>query len=741
MRRENPKREKTKQHLAPEYKTELEAKRLLDEISFIFDSTHDAISLVEYSNNEFRYLGNNIVHKKITGFDTIKGMSPVEILGDDIGNKLTKYYEQCIETRSFVSYVQTFDFGSGDRIWQTDVTPIYLGDGVGYLFCSSKDITEIKVIESEKEMLSKVFQSMFENHDAVILIIDTHTMKIFDANPSACRFYGYKRDELKEMTINDIMISIKDIEDYYQSTFEEIHNSHVYHHKLKNGDKRIVDVYSSHILVGEKSLLYSIIFDVTDREYYKNRLFHEKEILRTTLKSIGDGVVTTDVNGYIISLNSVAEEISGWKEGDAFNKYFTDVFNILNEETGRQADNPVKKVLETFSIVELNNQTLLINRHGKMLPIIFSAAPIKSEKGKVLGVVVVFRDISDVKEHINQIEYLSYHDSLTGLYNRRYVDEMIKYVDLEENLPITIVMGDVNGLKITNDVFGHAKGDLLLKEMAKTLKSYFRKTDIIARWGGDEVIIIMPRTKPDVAEEIVEKINSTNILIDQSGLYLSISLGIFTKKSVDEDIQFIMQMCEEDMYHKKLLDGKSYRNSIINSLLATVYEKSYETVAHSSRIEYYCNQIAKTLNLSLKEMEELSLLAKLHDIGYVSVNTDILTKDTSLTLDEWQDIKKHAEIGYRIAKAIPELAIIADYILYHHERYDGKGYPRGLKEDEIPMTCRIFSIVDAFDSMVQERKYRPSISTKNAIHEIKLNAGYQFDPEIVEVFTKLISCN
>lgn len=721
-----------------ESKTDIEAKKLLEEISFIFDSTHDAISLVEYSNKEFHYIGNNVVHKKLTGLDDIRGKKPIELLGEEIGSKLIAYYEQCIKTKSPISYEQKFDFAPGNRIWQTEVTPIYLSDGIAYLFCSSKDITDIKVIENEKETLSQLLQSMFENHLAVMLIIDTSSMKIMDANPAACKFYGYTRTELKDMLISDINIDyLNDKKLYQKMTFDDIRDSHVFPHRLKNGEVRLVDVYSSPISSGDKILLYSIIFDVTDREYYKNKLFQEKEILLTTLRSIGEGVVTTDVYGRIISLNPIAEDITGWKEEDARNKDFIDIFHIRNEETGYELDNPVQKVLETVMTIGHTNHTVLINRDDKTIPITYSAAPIKEEDGKVLGVVVVFRDVSDIRGHINQIEYLSYHDALTGLYNRRYVEERLKHIDIEENLPITIVMGDVNGLKITNDVFGHEKGDMLLKEMAKTLQFHFRKQDIIARWGGDEIIIIMPNTEQEFAEEIVQKINSNSKIIDSSGLNISISFGVTSKKNVKENIHSIMQMCEEDMYHKKILDGKSYRSSVINSLLSTAYEKSYESVEHSVRMEYYCHQIGRRMNLSLKEQNELSLLAKLHDIGYVSITTDIITKPDKLTLDEWEEIKKHPEIGYRIAKAIPELSMIADYILYHHERYDGKGYPRGLKAEEIPLACRIFSVVDAFEAMISKRLYRDSLSTKEAILEIKSNAGTQFEPKIVGIFENI----
>ena len=192
------------------------------------------------------------------------------------------------------------------------------------------------------------------------------------------------------------------------------------------------------------------------------------------------------------------------------------------------------------------------------------------------------------------------------------------------------------------------------------------------------------------------------------------------------------------MYHQKLLDGKSYRNTIINTLLTTLYEKSFETEEHSKRMEQYCLAIGRELQLSTRDINELSLLALLHDIGKVTVNPSILQKPSKLTLAEWDEMKRHSEIGYRIAQATPELTVVSDLILAHHERWDGKGYPRGIKGEEIPLACRILAVADAFDAMTNDRVYRNAISIEEAIKELERNAGSQFDPEIVKVLLEYL---
>jgi diguanylate cyclase (GGDEF)-like protein/PAS domain S-box-containing protein len=705
----------------------------------VFHCTHDAISLVGYSNGEFRYISNNAVHQQLTGLGDISGLSPVELLGDEVGGTLQRYYEQCMKVGLPVTYEQVFDFKRGQQTWQTKVTPIFHDGEILYLLCSSRDITELKTAQGGSRVLSQRLHSMFHQHTAVMLMIEPVSGKIVDANPAACDFYEYSMEELLSLYIEDINILPPDeVERQRLNAFQEKKCYFLFPHRLKNGEIRLVDVYSCPISDGERELLYSIIYDVTDREILRNELFQEKEVLQTTLQSIGDGVVTTDSSGMITGLNIVAQEITGWKGDEAMGRSFSSVFLRQNEETGRLIENPIQRVLETGRIIGLANHTVLINRQDRAIPIADSAAPIKGEDGKILGVVMVFRDVSSEREQNSKIRFLSYHDALTGLYNRRYIEEMLNREDFAGQLPLSVIMGDVNGLKITNDVFGHSAGDALLQHVAGLLNKYCHADDLIARWGGDEFVVLMPRTSLGQAEQIIETMKSNPIALDESGLQLSLSLGCAVKDSANSSIHAVMREAEENMYHQKLLDGKSYRNAIINTLLATLYEKSMETEEHSKRIDANCHSIGQKLHLSSKEMDELSLLAILHDIGKVGVNPNILKKPGPLTPAEWEEMKRHPEIEYRIVQATPELANVADYILSHHERWDGTGYPRGLKGHEIPLVCRILAITDAFDAMTNDRVYRAAKSSEEAIAELIRGSGAQFDPEIVRLFVQIL---
>lgn len=578
-------------------------------------------------------------------------------------------------------------------------------------------------------------QAMFDQHSAIQLIFNPFSGNVIDANPAACRFCGYSREELLSMRIQDLnMLPADRLQAKLQSELNGTNYFPAVPYRLKSGETRLLDVYSCPVINEESTLLYTIIFDVTDREAYREELFMEKELLRTTLESIGDAVVTTDAAGIITGLNTAAQELTGWNNEEAKGRPFDEVILLRNEKTGERADNPIRKVLDTGRIMGLANHTELLSRQGTYIPISDSAAPIKGEDGQIFGVVMVFRDVGGEKEHNKQIEFLSYHDSLTGLYNRNYMEEALTFMNTRENLPISVIMGDVNGLKLVNDVFGHKAGNALLENVAELFRKNCRADALIARWGSDEFVALMPRTSLKTAEKYIQSMRASSVGVNGSGLRLNLSLGCAGKTEAAGDIRAALQEAEESMCHQKLLDGKSYRNAIINTLLVTLYENSNETEEHSKRLEAYCHFIGRKLQLSSKEMDDLSLLALLHDIGKVGIDPHILKKPGPLTPPEWDEMKRHSEVGFRIVQATPELAVVADLILSHHERWDGKGYPRGLKGAEIPLPCRILAVADAYDAMTSDRVYRSAMSGESAIRELEKNAGTQFESGIVSLF-------
>ncbi len=351
------------------------------------------------------------------------------------------------------------------------------------------------------------------------------------------------------------------------------------------------------------------------------------------------------------------------------------------------------------------------------------------------GFIGVAYDVSDRNLKEEEIRFLSYHDTLTGLYNRAYFEEQAQLMDIGSP-QMAVIMGDVNGLKLTNDVFGHTEGDRLLCQIAGVLRACCRPQDMIARWGGDEYAVLLPGASAQTVQEICHAIYNAcqQHQREAGGAYLSISLGWAVRSEQCEPVSVLLKVAEDAMYKRKLLESKSLHSSIIASISTTLFEKSHETEAHATRLVNITRAMGSALGLSADRLDDLELFSILHDMGKIGISDQALNKPGTLNAQEWEEIRKHPEIGFRIAQASPEIVHIADYILSHHEHWDGSGYPQGLAGRSIPLAARILAIADAYDAMTQDRVYRKAMTHEQAMDEIRRCAGTQFDPELVEIF-------
>ena len=472
-------------------------------------------------------------------------------------------------------------------------------------------------------------------------------------------------------------------------------------------------------------------------ERTNQKMRSERQLLYTTLHSIGDGVICTDKWGTISMMNQVAQNLTGWDENSAKGEAFLTVFNVINENTRVIQFDPVAKVLETGEIVELANHSLLISKNGVERPITDNAAPIRNGNGEIEGVVLVFRDVTDEKKHVSEIEFLSLHDQLTGLYNRRYYSEELKRLDTSRRWPMTLVMGDVNGLKIINDSFGHEAGDKLIRKTAEILKQCFRADDILCRYGGDEFIAILPNTDAPVAESIIRRIQQKIAENQPDRGILSVSFGLDTKTSENQPIHEVLKCAEDNMYKKKMIDSPSVRGATINTVINTLFEKNSREEAHSKRVSDLATRLAVSLKLPSAQIDKVRTAGLMHDIGKIIVPDEVLDNPGSLTEVEQANIRKHPEIGYRILNCSPEMAELSQAILQHHERWDGTGYPNGISGKDIDICARIIAIADAYDAMTSSRPYRDALSAETAMSEILENADKQFDPELADIFVKM----
>lgn len=468
----------------------------------------------------------------------------------------------------------------------------------------------------------------------------------------------------------------------------------------------------------------------------KEKIGIERSLFKTTIQSLGDGVISTDQFGRINLMNTVAENLTGWTIQEAKGKNFKIVFNIINEFSREKCECPVTKVLELGKVIQLKESTVLIKKTGEEIAIEDSAAPIRDENGHITGAVIVFRDFTEKKQKQEQILYLSYHDYLTGLYNRRFFEEELKKLDIKENLPLSIAMIDVNGLKLTNDAFGHQVGDELLKTVANVLMKVCEEENVIARIGGDEFIIIFPHTTYEETEKVVKLIYRAISQERLKDIIISISIGFDTKLCMETSIDNIIIKAEEKMYMKKITESQSMRNKTIQVILNTLNEKNEREKIHSEKVSKISKKIGQIMNLDEETIKELELAGLMHDIGKIIISEDILNKPSKLTPEEYQEIKRHTECGYQILRSVDAYSLLAENVLYHHERWDGKGYPKGLKGKQIPLFSRIIAIADSYEAMTANRPYKEPLTIVDAINELVKNAGTQFDPEIVQVFVE-----
>lgn len=599
--------------------------------------------------------------------------------------------------------------------------------------------------------------------------------------------------------------------------------------------------------------------ELPEDQGYPSILHMNKEWLRITLQSIGDGVIATDATGKIAFLNGVAESLTGWTQADATGRPLIEVFHIINEHTKEPCADPVAEVLATGKIIDLANHTVLVRKDGTELVIADSAAPILDDQGKIGGVVLVFRDETDkrqmqeklriseetyrnlfhnaqvglfrsrlsdgvileanhqiaemfgyasreefmadfvAKDHYvdeaqrdemlkllnengevrhyeaefwrkdgstvwmlysariypeegwlegvmeditsrvkaeKKLLHLSYHDSLTGLYNRAFLEE--KEECFAQVADLSVIIGDVNGLKLVNDAFGHQEGDRYLVRIAGILLKAVGEDGMVVRWGGDEFAIILPNSLPERAIEVMQAIRESCRQEARGTVMPSLALGMATRRGLNERLEEVANRAEDRMYRQKLMESSSVRSGILASLTNTLREKSLETEGHAERTRDLAIRLGKRLGLPESRLVALSLMATLHDIGKIASPDNILTKPGTLTAEEREIVEKHPEVGYRIIRALPELAPIAEAILSHHEWWDGSGYPRGLEGEAIPLTARIIALVDAYDAMTHAHPPKSGMTKEQAIKQLRRSAGSQFDPYLVEAFVNMI---
>lgn len=485
-----------------------------------------------------------------------------------------------------------------------------------------------------------------------------------------------------------------------------------------------------------------IIQDINERKLAKEGL-EESERSKSVLLSNIPGMAYRCLYSRDWPMTFVSEgcfELTGYRSENLLNSKDLSFNDLIKEEYRETVRLEWEKTLDMHTTIRTEYPITTASEECKW--VLETGQGIYGNDGSVEAVEGIIIDISDIKKKEEEIRYINDHDHLTNLYNRQYFERKLSEMTIKKNFPISIMIADINGLHLINEAFGQHEGDLVIIKSARIIQNCCRDVDIVARIGGDEFGIIMPQTTNTEAHALLDTIKEACVSFNENNgsrsPEINISVGYSTIEEEHEPVEEVLKTANEYMRNRKLFSQQSSYSDIISSIMTTVYEKSQETEEHAERLAELSMKVGRSLNLMEKDLGELQLLGMLHDIGKIGIDDKILNKPGKLTEEEWTIMKKHPEIGYRIASASHRLGRIADYILYHHERWDGTGYPSGMKGDDIPLLSRILSVADAYDAMTEDRVYRKAMSKEEALEEIKRNSGSQFDPVIADIFIESI---
>jgi len=632
------------------------------------------------------------------------------------------------------SYVGFLGFNNCLHQYDWQLEDIHLLSSIRDIFA---DYMKHKQTEAALNLERAQLLSLFDSIQEPIYVADMENYSIIYANLAMQRAYD-NQNLLGEICYRVLMNQEQPCEHCTNPALKAIaYEPYVweFYNPVLNRYYRIVDRMIT--WPDGRDVRFEMAIDISDYKQATRELQTEKERLRVTLHSIGDGVISTNRVGIVVMMNEVAENLTGWWREEALGRPLNKVFRIFDEHTYQPQPVQLGQAVQSLTSQGTPvNHAILLDRNGIERPIDYSASPIKDISDNILGAVLVFRDVTEQKKEAAEIFYLSYHDRLTGLFNRAFFERELARLNNARQLPLSLIMGDVNGLKITNDVFGHQAGDRLLRTIANLLKQSCRAEDIIARWGGDEFIILLPQTSSEQAKQICERITKACRETSIGPTQVSISLGYATKDSPEQDIMQVLRLAEEFMYKRKLLESKSVHSSMVGSIKQSLYERGVESEQHTQRLAFLVTRIGHAMGLLDNEINDLQLLAMFHDLGKIAISDHILKESAQLSPEEARELKRHTEIGYRIAQSVPELAPIAECILSHHEWWNGQGYPQGLKGAAIPLLSRIIAIADAYDKLITGSSTQPAMQPQEALKTIAAAAGTQFDPDITAVFLR-----
>lgn len=466
---------------------------------------------------------------------------------------------------------------------------------------------------------------------------------------------------------------------------------------------------------------------VSDRNFLRLKPLARDNVFET----VSEGIIVLDSQNCLADFNPAAAEIMTFLTRESIGRTLGDL----------AVDCPALVQLAT------DGDPVEVERVVGGAPRYYSArlSTVHNELRQHIGRIISLTDSTDKVEAIHllqdnqqRIEHLSLHDQLTGLYNRRHYEAALLQSEVQRQYPLTLIMADVNGLKMVNDAFGHGAGDALLVAAAGLLQRCCRPEDVLARIGGDEFAIMLPQAGEAEVRAFLDRLDAEARSASEAPIPVSLSVGYGIRTKGRQRMEDVQKQAEERMYKEKLVRSPQAKKRVFRAITETLYRNSQWEKEHARRVGQLCVRLGEVLGMSEDTCERLRLLGEIHDIGKVGIADGILQKPAAIDDLEQEEVRRHPEIGYHILSSVGELSDLAPLVLNHHERWDGSGFPLGVAGQDIPLEARLLALADTYESMTAPRPYREAVSPEQALREMAQNAGTQFDPRLTDLFVAMM---
>lgn len=701
-------------------------------------SIKKAEGLVGFDFSKRRWEPNSVITAKAKAFTVTKFDGLETFAGDTIPKPIIHSIEKIFKLGEVVFIrIEKGDIVLGDFQLYMEKGEVFDKTRIVEIFAKQFG-NAIERTRAERSLLEveQCYRYLFEYSDTGIAFYDPEGT-VISYNQKAANNMGGNPEDYVGKSIFDLFPKA-DAKHYMNRMKQALKSNkqeeYIDYIELPTGNKWFHSKYNRiRALDGNAAGVQIISQDITEQKKAEDDLKESENQFRRAVEAAPVPIMLHAEDGEVLRISQTWSEITGYKLSD-----IPTTEHWADKAYGQKKD-IVKAVIDNvynLSERQYDGEYEINTKDDQIRNWDFYSSHIGIlEDGRKIAMSVAI-DTTERKRSQEQILRLSYHDQLTGLYNRRFYEEELRRLDVKRNLPIALIMADVNGLKITNDAFGHQEGDKLLRMIANIFRTKCRSDEIVSRIGGDEFVILLPKTDAKEACRLIDRIMEAVTKEAEKNGTVSMSIGYAVKSNSEESMDDVFKNAEDDMYRHKLSESSSMRSKSIDLIMNSLYEKSNREMLHSKRVSSISEQIAEQMYFPKENIRQIVLAGLMHDIGKIGISNEILDKEGALTTDEFMEVKKHSEAGYRILSSVSEFSNISQYVLSHHERWDGKGYPQGIMGNAIPIQARIIAIADAYDAMTSDRTYRNKMSEDEAIIEINRCSGAQFDPDIVKIFTE-----